>query len=184
MKSTMDFNNKTMQAATVAVMNDILASDVTGSSMEDAYKTVCKYANLTKAQFEDAYKQAEEKLSSWKNNGYLNGSNCELIEDDLDMVVGGSVGSFFRSITDGVLSAVCAAGNFVKEHAVEIAIVAGCAVLFGALGAGIGVAAGCLCVANTTSAVIVSTAVTAGEVAGGVAGGVCGGFVGWLKVAD
>jgi len=139
MKNTMDYNNKNVQAATVAVMNDLLASDVCGTSMEDAYNAVCKYAKVTKEQFNELYKKASEKIAEWKDNGSLCSKNCELNEDALDMVVGGSsVGDFFSVIGEGIVAGAKATGNFVKEHSAEIAMVAGIALLATGIGAGVG----------------------------------------------
>jgi len=127
-----DYNNKAFADTSVSVMNDILASNESGSSMDDLYRLTCKYAEMTREQFDALYKQASAKLDSWKNNGLLSGENCELNEEDLDMVVGGSIGSFFSAIGEGLKTAACAVGNFVKENAAVIGIIiAGAAAVVG-----------------------------------------------------
>lgn len=140
-----DYNNKAFTDNTVAVMKDLLASKESGSSMDDAYKAVCKYAALTREQFDSLYQQAEAKLESWENEGLLSGRNCELSEEALDMVVGGGIGSFFSAIGDALSSAAKATGDFIAKNAAVISLVAGIAMT--AIGAtmlitGIGSAAG------------------------------------------
>jgi len=142
-----DYNNKAFADNTVAVMKDLLASKESGNSMDDAYKTVCKYADMTREQFDSLYQQAEAKLESWKNDGLLSDKNCELNEEALDMVVGGGVDSFFNTLGDFISSAANVAKDFFSEHAGVIALVAGIALtVVGATllftGAGSGVGAG------------------------------------------
>jgi len=157
MNNTIDFTNKTVQTATLAVMNDILTSDVTGTGMDDAYKAVGKYVNITKEKFDDYFNRASQQINSWKNA--FNGSSSELNDEDLEMVAGGGDSDFLNVIWDGIKTGACAVGNFVKEHAGELALIAILAASFAvggliigsavgyalgasALGGGIGAAAG------------------------------------------
>jgi len=159
MTNTINFNNKNFQAAAVAVKNDILASGATGNTMEDAYKTVCKYVNVTKEQFNELYKQASKKIAYWKNGG------CELDDEDLDMVVGGSfVSDFLNNMAKDMVETALTVSNFVSDHASEIALVAGAALIF----SGIGAFAGASMMACATTGAI------GGAVVGAVAGGTLG----------
>jgi len=120
-----DYNNKTFQDVSVKVMNEILDSDATGSSMDDLYKTACKYRQMTREQFEVLYKQAKDKLQAWTDEGAFD--KKELSDEDLSMVVGGSMGSFLDKLGEGISAAAKATGNFLKENAAVLGLVLGVA---------------------------------------------------------
>jgi len=156
MNKTFNVNDKNFQDVSVAVFNDIMASNAELNSMDDLYRTACKYVSLTREQFDEFYKQAKENHEDWKKAVSMNSSKCELNEEDLEEVVGGG---FF---------------DFVKEHAETIGILVGCAILFGALGAGLGAAFGGMLTAGTVVGGVSMGATTSSLVIGGVVGGVVG----------
>jgi len=160
MNKTFNVNDKNFQDVSVAVFNDIMASNPELNSMDDLYRTACKYVNLTREQFDEFYKQAEEHHEDWKKAVSMNSSSCELNEEELEDVVGG-----------GII-------DFVKEHAETIGVLVGCAILFGALGAGLGAAIGGLMTTGAVVGGVTMGATTSSLVIGGVIGGVVGAAAG------
>jgi len=129
MVNTMNFNSKPLQIATIAVLNDVLNSDTNGKNMEDVYSTVCRYSKISRVKFEELYNQAEENLESWEKDGRL---FCPP-KDDEYMIEGGCVSSFFESIGKGIKTAARITRNFVKEHAVLIAMITAFSVINGGI---------------------------------------------------
>jgi len=104
----MDLNDKNFKNVVEAIEKDISASRSKLDSFDEMYQTVCKYVNITKEQFKECYKQAEEKLKAYNENR-------ELCEEELDMVVGGSgsIGDKIKTIAliVGTVIAVTAAAS-------------------------------------------------------------------------
>jgi len=77
------------------MMNDVRASGAKLDTMDDLYAVVSNYASMTKDQFVDSYNQVKEEMGN------------ELSDCELDMVVGGGVGDFFKDHWKEIL--ICSA---------------------------------------------------------------------------
>jgi len=146
MTNTMDFNDKETKARAVAAMKHLISTCGETKTMEEVYEAVKQQAEVSREQFEELYQEAKNRMASWETE-----CKSELDEAELDMVVGGG------------------AWDWIKDHAKEIAIVAG-AVLVGA-------AVGALCgwaFAGMAAHLIVSHCVIGGAVIGAANGAIAG----------
>jgi len=146
----MDMNDKDFLSLAVAIMNDVKASGARVDSLDDMYNVACKYVQVSKEEFEKYCKQADENLK-------LLSENHELAENELDMVVGG-----------GLMGDI---GDWFKDHAVTIGVVAAGILVVTGIGAGVGGGIAAMCAALASNLSVAGCASAGASAIGSIAFG-------------
>jgi len=117
----MDLNRNAYEDAVATAMNDVFA---VGKDKDAIYKVTCKYANLTRDQFDKMMDEASAKVAEMKNE--LGFETEELSVEELEAVCGG-YGGLVRAIADAIGTSAKAVGDFISDTLVPIVFYAGCA---------------------------------------------------------
>jgi len=154
MTNTMNYNDKNFQQVAAAVMADMQASNVKCDTLDDMYNAACKYVQISKEQFMENLQQVKNQMKAMNESGK---SGMELNEDDLDMVVGGSVGEWLSDHAKTIGIAIAVAAAITVAGAV---LTAGCAAVLTTVAAAEGIKVG----------TVVGLAAAGGAVTGGIFG--------------
>jgi len=120
---TMNVNSKAFEDAAKTAMTDVFNA---GKDKDSVYESVCKYANVTKQQFDNMLEEANDKFTQMKNEGLF--KTEELAVEELENVCGGYNG-LVRLFSDVFGTSPKKVADFIEDTLVPIAVIAGCAAI-------------------------------------------------------